>query len=48
MKNWFTHNFGLKVLSVFLAAIIWWIIQVRSGVSRGDPPPDEVPEGALR
>lgn len=48
MKTWLTHNFGLKVISVFLAAIIWWVIQVRSGALRGEPLPDEVPSGALR
>jgi hypothetical protein len=48
MRTWLTHNFGLKVVSVLLAAILWWVIQVRSGALRGDAPADEVPSGPLR
>ena len=48
MKNWVTHNFGLKVVSVLLAAILWWVIQVRSGALRAEYPADEIPSGPLR
>ncbi|MCC7519149.1 MAG: hypothetical protein IT578_08190 [Verrucomicrobiae bacterium] len=48
MRNRFTRNFGLKIVSVLLAAIVWWIMQVRSGALRDDPPPDEVPSGPLQ
>ncbi len=33
MRSWLTHNLGLKVFSVALAAIIWLVIQARSTVS---------------
>ena len=36
MKSWLTHNLGLKIFSILLAAIIWWLIQVRA-VSTGIP-----------
>ncbi len=48
MRTWLTHNFGLKVVSVLLAAIVWWVIQVRSGGLRGESLPDEAPRGLLR
>ncbi|MBI4027150.1 MAG: hypothetical protein HY360_19345 [Verrucomicrobia bacterium] len=35
MKIWLTHNFKLKVLSVVLATVIWWLINSKIG-----PEPD--------
>jgi hypothetical protein len=35
MKTWLTHNFRLKVLSVVLATVIWWLINSKIG-----PEPD--------
>lgn len=27
MKSWILHNLGLKILSVMLAVLIWWLIR---------------------
>jgi hypothetical protein len=31
MKAWFIHNVGLKILSVVLAIIVWFLINEKLG-----------------
>ena len=26
MKSWFLNNLGLKIISVILAVLVWWLI----------------------
>lgn len=35
MKTWFLHNLGLKIISVIIAAVLWWLVHARIEAARG-------------
>jgi len=44
MKSWLLHNLGLKLFSIALATVIWWLINNRINEQTGPL----FPSGALR
>jgi len=38
MKFWLTHNLGLKIISVILAVVVWWLIKAKIEVFPDMPP----------
>jgi hypothetical protein len=40
-RHWFRQNFAWKLISVLLAAVVWWQVHPRTGGSRTRPSPAE-------
>jgi YbbR domain-containing protein len=42
MKRIFLHNWGLKVISILLAFLIWWLIRAERESLQENPVPSEL------